>query len=113
MIDIQKNIEAIRKEKGIKQEELARRLNITQGGYSHYVARNLDIPFFRIQLIAEALKVSVVDIIGYPETYIAKSQIPSECEECERKQKTIDHLNTLLDIYEKKAKKRGSKAGQI
>ena len=106
MIDIQKNIEAIRKEKGIKQEELARRLNITQGGYSHYVARNLDIPFFRIQLIAEALKVSVVDIITYPETYVPKSSIPTHCEECDKKQQTIDNLNKLIQVYEYKEKHR-------
>lgn len=109
MIDIQQNIEAIRKEKGIKQAELARRLNITQGGYSHYICRNLDIPFFRLQLIAEALKVSVIDIITYPEVYVPKSSIPTTCEECEKKQETIDNLNKLIKVYEFKEQHRKSK----
>ena len=109
MIKILENIEAIRKEKGIKQEEMGKRLGVTQMAYSNYVNRNLDIPYSRLELIAKALDVSVVDIIAYPETYVPKSSIPPTCEECEKKQKTIDHLNKLIEIYEMKENRKKTK----
>lgn len=102
MIEILKNIEAIRKEKGIKQEEMGRRLGVTQMAYSNYVNRNLDIPYSRLEQIAKALGVSVVDIVSWPEKYIPESSISPTCEECEKKQITIDNLNKLISVYETK-----------
>lgn len=104
MIPIQDNIEAIRREKKIKQSEMGRRLHVTQGGYSNYVNRNADMPISRLFLIADALGVSAVDIITYPDKYVPERTKEPECEECMKKQEIIDNLNELLREYRQKLK---------
>lgn len=105
MIDIFKNIEAIRKEKGITQSEIGKRLGVKQTAYSNYVTRNLDMPFSRLSLIADALGVQVIDIITYPDRYVPETQAHPTCEECEKKQRTIDNLNLLITVYQNKLEK--------
>ena len=102
MIDIIKNIEEIRKQKGIKQAEMGRRLGVSQTGYSNYVNRTLDMPFSRLSSIADALGVSVVDIVTWPVKYIPEDQVKPECEKCKEKDEIISNLNLLLDVYKKK-----------
>lgn len=106
MIEIQKNIEAIRRAKGIKQVEMGNRLGVSQMAYSNYVNRDADIPFSRLEKIAEALRISVMDIITYPEHYVPDSIVTPECEECVKKQKTIDNLNTLIEVLQTKLKNK-------
>ena len=107
MIDIIANIEAIRQEKGIKQSEMGRRLGTTQSGYSNFVNRNTDMPFSRISQIADILGVSVVDIVTYPDKYVPEDQVAAPvCEECQKKQETIDNLNELLREYKQKLKNK-------
>ena len=48
MENILKNIEAIRKAKHIKQEELAAELGIKQSSYSSYITRESDITYSRL-----------------------------------------------------------------
>ena len=108
MIEIQKNIEAIRRAKGIKQVEMGNRLGVSQMAYSNYVNRDADIPFSRLEKIAEALRVPIMDIITYPDHYVPDSSIAPECEECAKKQKTIDNLNDLIEILNKKLNKRST-----
>ena len=108
MIEIQKNIEAIRRAKGIKQVEMGNRLGVSQMAYSNYVNRDADIPFSRLEKIAEALRVPIMDIITYPDHYVPDSSISPECEECAKKQKTIDNLNDLIEILNKKLNKRST-----
>ena len=48
MESILKNIEAIRKEKHIKQEVIAAELGIKQSSYSSYITRESDITFSRL-----------------------------------------------------------------
>lgn len=105
MIDIIKNIEEIRQEKGIKQSEMGKRLGTTQSGYSNFVNRNTDMPFSRITQITDILGVSVVDIVTWPDKYVPEGTSAPECEECQKKQETIDNLNELLREYKLKLKK--------
>ena len=102
MIEILKNIEAIRKEKHVKQELIAKELGVTQPAYSNYVTRNVDIPFSRLSQIADILKVDVVDIIKYPEHYIPESSNTPECEDCKEKDAIIRSLNRYIVILEGK-----------
>lgn len=102
MINILENIESIRKEKGIKQAEVGRKLGVSQTAYSNYVKRNLDIPFSRLELIAQALGVSVVDIITYPERWGPESPYPEQCERCAEKDRIISNLNNYIALLEKK-----------
>ena len=85
-----KNIEAIRKEKGIKQEVLAAELGIKQSSYSSYILRGSDIKFSRLLKISEVLGVSVVDIITWPERFVPESA-EKPCEKCVEKNKLILH----------------------
>jgi len=75
MVNIIENIELVRKQKGIKQEVIAKILGVTQPAYSNYVTRNSDIYFNRLSQIADALSVSVIDIITHPKKYIDSESI--------------------------------------
>ncbi len=69
MNKILENIELIRKEKGIKQSEVAERLGIAQPSYSRYFTESGDMKLSMLQRIADILEVSLVDIIIYPDKY--------------------------------------------
>lgn len=104
MEKIIENIEAIRKDKGIKQSVIAESLGITQGAYSQYVWRNHDLKYNKIVEIANILKVSVVDIVTYPEKYVPLSEIKKECAECRQKDIIIENLNNYIEILKKTKK---------
>jgi transcriptional regulator with XRE-family HTH domain len=106
MIDIQKNIEEIRKNKGIKQTAIAEKLGIGQSAYSNYISRNSDIKFNLLEKIAEALQVPVIDIITYPDVYVPKEQSANVCADCIEKDKTIQHLNQYIEILEARLKQK-------
>jgi len=99
------NIEAIRKEKRIKQEVIATELGIKQSSYSSYITRESDITFSRLSHISNILGVSVVDIITYPERYVPESSV-KQCEGCLEKDRTIMHLNKYIELMEKRGEKR-------
>lgn len=69
MNKILQNIETIRKEKGIKQSEIADKLGIAQPSYSRYFTESGDMKLSMLQRIADILEVSLVDIIIYPDKY--------------------------------------------
>ncbi|MFV0361527.1 MAG: helix-turn-helix domain-containing protein [Suipraeoptans sp.] len=70
MSNILENIEAIRKEKGLKQAVVGSILGVSQSAYSNYITRNSDIYYNRLSQIADALGVRVIDIITYPKKYV-------------------------------------------
>ena len=74
MNKILQNIETIRKEKGIKQSEIADKLGIAQPSYSRYFTESGDMKLSMLQRIADILKVSLVDIIIYPDKYEKKGE---------------------------------------
>jgi transcriptional regulator with XRE-family HTH domain len=73
-----KNIEAIRKEKGLNQEVIAELLGVSQPAYSNWITRNHDMTYSRLSQIANILEVSVIDIITYPKRYIDADSIMVE-----------------------------------
>ena len=101
MVNILDNIEAIRKEKHIRQEEMAARLGIKQSSYSSYITRNSDISYSRLVQISEILGVSVIDLITWPEKYVSESSL-QECCDCVAKDATITNLNKYIELLEKK-----------
>ena len=101
MGNILKNIEAIRKEKHITQEDLASRMGIKQSSYSSFITRESDITYNRLLQISECLGVSVIDLIAWPEKYILASS-EKQCKECEAKDATIANLNKYIELLEKK-----------
>ena len=74
MNKILQNIETIRKEKGIKQSEIADKLGIAQPSYSRYFTESGDMKLSMLQHIADILEVSLVDIIIYPDKYEKKGE---------------------------------------
>jgi len=100
MENILKNIEAVRKSKCIKQEVLAAELGIKQSSYSSYITRGSDITFSRLEKISEILGVSVIDLIGWPERYVAASSVVDCDSNCE-KDATIANLNKYIELLEK------------
>ena len=104
MEDILKNIEAIRKEKHIKQEVFAAELGIKQSSYSSYINRESDITYSRLSQISNILEVPVIDIITYPEHYVNENTVKG-CKDCEEKDKTIAHLNKYIEVLETKLEK--------
>ena len=100
MENILKNIEAVRKSKCIKQEVIAAELGIKQSSYSSYITRGSDITFSRLEKISEILGVSVIDLIGWPERYVAASSVVDCDSNCE-KDATIANLNKYIELLEK------------
>lgn len=65
-------IKELRKESGYNQTEIAKRLNMSQTGYSKYETGENDVPTAVLIKLAEIYKTSVDYILGitdYPERY--------------------------------------------
>jgi len=99
MKNIFENIEAIRHEKELKQEVIAKELGVTQSAYSNYINRNDDIPLGRLTRIANIFNVDVIDIIKWPVKYVPEEK---NCRTCGEKDKIIENLNMLLDEFKRK-----------
>lgn len=74
MNKILENVEEIRKLKGLSQIELSNRLGIKQPAYSHCLNKTGDMKLSMLRRIADILKVSLVDIIIYPDKYEKKGE---------------------------------------
>lgn len=99
MEKILENIEAIRKEKGIKQEVLAEILGVKQPAYSNYINRESDITWSRLLQISNAFGMGVIDVITYPVKY---GPLVDQCENCKEKDKIIQNLNEYIEVLKKR-----------
>jgi len=102
MLEIKQNIEAIRKEKGINQDVLAQKLGVTQSTYSGYFTKTEGLSCKKLWEIADNLGVPVIDIITYPKKYVPEED---RCSVCKEKDKTIENLNSLIELLNGKIKK--------
>ena len=96
MNQILANIEAIRKEKGLKQAVMAERLGMAQSSYSRYFTDADDMKLSMLLQISDILEVSLVDIITWPEKYVPQDEGTPNCEECRKKDEIIENLNLLI-----------------
>ena len=96
-MNIGNNIEAIRKEKGLTQSVVAEKIGIKQATYSEQVNPHYNLTISRLKEIADALEVSVVDIITYPEHWVPET---GACRKCAEKDKIIANLNKLIEVLE-------------
>ena len=106
MIDVQENIRAILKDKGVLHKEVAYKLGMTEQGLSNWFTRKTDLSFSQITRICEVSGINIVDAITYPVKYVPEETKNPVCEECARKDKIINNLTELIEIYKNKQKKR-------
>ena len=99
MSNIRENIKEICKEKGLKQEVIAEKIGITQSSLSQKLTRNDDIKYGFLLKIANILSVDVIDIIKYPVRYVPEEK---SCASCQEKEKIIENLNMLLEVFKKR-----------
>ncbi len=104
MNKILENLEAIRLQKGLKQEFVAQKVGISQQAYSRYFSEQDDMKVSRLQEICSALGVSLVDVVTWPDHYVPESEAAPQCEECRKKDEIIENLNELLTVYKQKLK---------
>lgn len=104
MLDIKKNLNALVEKQGFSQKQVAAELGITQQAYSAWFNRSKGFTFEHIEQVCEVINVSVVDVITYPAKYVDSATLPKECNECVKKQETIDNLNELIRLLKKKQK---------
>jgi len=60
---VQDNLVRIRKERGLTQSELARKINSSQRAIAYYENEGNNIPLSKVQELAEALEVSVAELL--------------------------------------------------
>jgi len=100
------NLKYLREEKEIKQEELAKYLNITQSVYSHYETEYYIIPIKYLNSICNYFNVSLDYILGFTnlksyqnsKSEINKNIIGSRLKEFRKKENlTQDSLGKILN----------------
>ena len=109
MIDIQGNLQAILKERGFLQKNVAKDLGITEQGLSNWFTRKTDMTFTQISRICEVCHIDIIDVVTYPVKYIPESSANPECEECKKKDEIIEYLTELLRRYKAEAKQKPKK----
>lgn len=62
---IGERIRKVRELKGFKQDYVATKLEMTQANYSKLESEDADMPYSRLEQIAEALEVSVAEIVNF------------------------------------------------
>jgi transcriptional regulator with XRE-family HTH domain len=70
MPSIGQKIKKIREIKGYKQEFMAEKLDISQQSYSNIESDKIDVPFSKIENIAEIFQMRVEDIISFDEKFV-------------------------------------------
>lgn len=96
MIDIQENLKAILKERGVLRKQVAAELGMTESGLSNWFTRKNDLSFTQITRICEVAGVSIVDAVTWPVKYVPEDEVNPACEECKRKDEIIDNLQELI-----------------
>jgi transcriptional regulator with XRE-family HTH domain len=69
-MDIGNKIKKLREIKGLKQEFMAEQLNISQQSYSNIENGKIDVPFSKLETIAEVLGIKIEDLISFDEKFI-------------------------------------------
>ena len=68
--EILDNIEALREKQKLTRKSLAEMINISESAYSRLINGEIALSYSRLAEFAKALKISVINIITYPEIYI-------------------------------------------
>lgn len=77
-MDIHKNIKEIREQKAINQQVIADALNVDIAVVSRIEKGTRPLKVTELEIIANALGISVIDLITYPKKYIEKDATQDE-----------------------------------
>lgn len=72
-MDVIKNIKQIRIEKGVNQEVIAEKLNITSSSWSRIESGTHSLKVNQLAKIAELFDMEVIDLFTYPKKYVDAS----------------------------------------
>lgn len=105
-MDIMKNIESLRKEKGVNQSILASALGMTQGAYSQRVNNGNSNGFEFILEVTNKLGISIIDAIAYPDKLVPIETKKDGCVKCKEKDDIIKNLNDYIKLLKEQKPKR-------
>lgn len=71
-------IKEIRDNAGFSQYEMAEKMNLSQSAYARFELSKTKIDLNRLEVFANALNMSIVDVIKYPERYVNVRDIAKE-----------------------------------
>lgn len=109
MIDLQENLSAVLKERGILYKNVAQAMGVTDAAVSNWFNRTVELKFSTVSQICEKFQIPIVDVVTYPEKYISEKSINPACEECKKKDEIIEYLTELLRRYKAEAKQKPKK----
>ena len=90
--EFNKNLIAIRKQKGLSQRDLAELTKLSPRMIAYYEKRAINPPIDKIEIIAKALKVSVSDLLGISN----KSLVQNEFNDLDTR--TLKRIKQILDL---------------
>lgn len=105
-MDIMKNMESLRKEKGINQSILASSLGMTQGAYSQRVSNGNSNSFEFILAVANKLDISIIDAVAYPDKLVPIEAKKDGCIKCKEKDDIIKNLNDYIKLLKEQKTRR-------
>ena len=70
MNSILENIDTIRRNRGYSQEYLAMQIGMKQAGFSLIMSGERELKYNTLLQIANALQMSVIDVITFPDKYV-------------------------------------------
>ena len=91
MSQILTNINKIVRDRGLKQESLAKALGVKQPAVSELLSEKRPIKYCELECLAEFFGMRVIDVITYPAVYVPSTD-SCDCPECKRKDRIIDAL---------------------
>lgn len=97
-VELSETIKRIRTEKGISQAEVARRLNLERGNYSRLENRGDKLSLEQLQSIAQALGVTVLEILTWGEIEPQTESVADIKNENERLRERIGELEEIIQI---------------
>lgn len=102
-MEVSKNIRSIRERKGLTQVDMANRMGTERSNYARLENRDVNLTLKQIQEIAEALEVSVSEIIGVPQSEDFRGEQTETLQRLEEKLKltedALKHKKHNIKLY--------------
>ncbi|OFW49080.1 MAG: hypothetical protein A2163_00665 [Actinobacteria bacterium RBG_13_35_12] len=87
-----KNLIAIRKQKGLSQRDLAKLTGLSPRMIAYYEKRALNPPIDKIEILAHALEINISDLLSIPD----KSDVKNEFNDLDTR--TLKRLKQIINL---------------